>query len=200
MAPKGKTLPDRSKKGTSTGARSRDIHSLHLVLSSRAQTESFGRSIGQSLQGGEVLALIGTLGVGKTALVRGIATGLGVPSHCVSSPTFVLAHEYPGRMPLFHIDMYRVKDLLILEASGLSECFTERAAAAVEWADRFPSWLPIDRLEIRLTHRTPSSRDLSVTALGPLACALLRRIQHVRRRSSARTQTTTIGRGKVSTR
>jgi len=200
MAPKGKSSRGRSKTATSIGARSRDIDSLRLVLSSCAQTESFGRSIGQALQGGEVLALIGTLGVGKTALVRGVATGLGVPSHCVSSPTFVLVHEYPGRVPLFHIDMYRVKDLLALESSGLSECFTERTAAAVEWADRFPSWLPIDRLEIRLSHRTPGSRDLSVKARGPIACALLRRIQHVRRRSSAMAKTMTIGRGKVSTR
>jgi len=200
MAPKGKTSRGRLQKETSTCAGGRDMDSLHLVLASRAQTESFGRFIGQALQGGDVLALIGTLGAGKTALVRGIATGLGVPSHCVTSPTFVLVHEYPGRLPLFHIDMYRVKDQLTLEASGLSDCFTERTAAAVEWADRFASWLPIDRLEIRLTHRTPGSRDLSVTALGPLACALLRRIQDVRRRSSARAKITAIGRGKVSTR
>lgn len=200
MGHKEKNLSNGAERTTSARLMTHDGEALDLVLSSRAQTEALGRAIGQALQGGEVLALIGTLGAGKTALVRGIATGLDVPSHCVSSPTFVLAHEYPGRVPLTHIDLYRVSDILAVEASGLSECFTERSAVAVEWADRFPSWLPLDRLELRLEHRNQASRGLSVKALGPVASALLRRVKHIRRRTSVRTKNLTIGRGKASIR
>src|SRR5262245_9267813 len=76
-------------------------------LPSLRDTDRLGRAIGSVLEGGESLALSGTLGAGKTALVRGIATGLGAPAEAVSSPTFVLLHEYHGRLPLAHIDLYR---------------------------------------------------------------------------------------------
>src|SRR5574337_381119 len=76
-----------------------------FALSSRAATEAFGQAIGRTLKGGETLALFGELGAGKTALVRGIAVGLGTPPGVVSSPTFVLIHEYHGRLPLVHVDL-----------------------------------------------------------------------------------------------
>src|SRR5512134_369976 len=78
--------------------------SLEFVLSSRSETEFLGQTIGGAAKGGEVLALVGELGAGKTALVRGIAAGLGAPPASVSSPTFVLIHEYRGRLPLIHVD------------------------------------------------------------------------------------------------
>ena len=201
MGPRAKRV--KGGVGSTTSKRSTALaaDSFNVVLSSRAETESLGRSIGRVLTGGEVLALHGTLGAGKTTLVRGIAIGLGVPSHCVSSPTFILAHEYPGRVPLMHIDLYRVKDSLEVEASGLSDCFTERMVVAVEWADRFPSWLPTDRLELRLLHRSQVARGLSITARGPVASSLLCKIKDFRRRrTSGRANKMTTGRGKASTR
>jgi tRNA threonylcarbamoyladenosine biosynthesis protein TsaE len=172
-----------------------------MVLSSLADTESLGQAIGRMLKGGEVLALIGMLGAGKTALVRGIAAGLGVPSDAVSSPTFVLAHEYQGRLSLIHIDLYRVKDSFEAQASGLSDCFTDQTVVAIEWADRFPAWLPTDRLEIKLTHRSPRTRGLVISAGGAGSSLLLDRItQEQRQQPLARTRRKILQRGKASPR
>lgn len=155
--------------------------SLDLVLSSRSETESVGRVIGGALKGGEVLALIGELGAGKTALVRGIAAGLGVPPASVSSPTFVLIHEYRGRLPLIHVDLYRLHTNAEAESIGLSDCFTDQAITAIEWADRFPLLLPEDRLEVRLTHRSLATRKAQLAAHGPQSLALLTRLKQTRR-------------------
>jgi tRNA threonylcarbamoyladenosine biosynthesis protein TsaE len=151
--------------------------SFDLVLSSPRKTESFGSTIGQLLQGGDVLALIGDLGAGKTALVRGIVSGLGLSPVCVTSPTFMLVHEYHGQLPLIHIDLYRLTMSEEIESIGLSDYFRDDVAMAIEWADRFPDLLPQDRLEIRLAHRTPNTRQARITAQGSRACSLLARLK-----------------------
>jgi tRNA threonylcarbamoyladenosine biosynthesis protein TsaE len=151
------------------------------VLTSLAATESLGRAIGRALTGGNVLALIGALGAGKTAMVRGIASGLDAPPDAVSSPTFVLVHEYQGRLPLIHIDLYRLHSNADIESIGLSDYFTDRTVVAIEWADRFPALLPEDRLEVRLTHRSPATRTVRLAANGPRSRLLLTRIVKARR-------------------
>ncbi|OQW37164.1 MAG: hypothetical protein A4E20_05765 [Nitrospira sp. SG-bin2] len=128
-----------------------------------------------------MLALIGALGAGKTAMVRGIAAGLGVPPDSVSSPTFVLVHEYRARLPLIHIDLYRLRTDADIESIGLSDYFTDRTVVAIEWADRFLALLPEDRLEVRLTHRTPATRTVRLAAKGPQSRSLLARIDQARR-------------------
>jgi tRNA threonylcarbamoyladenosine biosynthesis protein TsaE len=133
-----------------------------------------------------VLALIGELGAGKTALVRGIAAGLGTPPVFVSSPTFVLVHEYRGRLPLVHIDLYRLHTHAEAESIGLSDYFTGQAITAIEWADRFPALLPDDRLEVRLTHRSLATRKAQLVAQGPQSLALLTRIKQTRQRPTRR--------------
>lgn len=150
--------------------------SLDLVLSSCSETESLGRAIGRALKGGEVLALTGELGTGKTALVRGIAAGLGAPMASVSSPTFVLVHEYRGRLPLVHIDLYRLSTNAEAESIGLQDYFTGQAITAIEWADRLPGLLPEDRLQVRLSHRSFATRKAQLTAHGPQSFALLTQI------------------------
>jgi tRNA threonylcarbamoyladenosine biosynthesis protein TsaE len=153
---------------------------MRVSLPSGAATEALGQSIGQAVRGGEVLALVGELGAGKTSLVRGIADGLQAPA-AVSSPTFVLIHEYQGRLPLVHVDLYRLRSEAEAEAIGLQEYFDGRAVTAIEWADRFPALLPADRLDLRLRHVSPTARTAELSARGPAARALLNRMRSVRR-------------------
>jgi tRNA threonylcarbamoyladenosine biosynthesis protein TsaE len=153
------------------------LHSLNLILSSAGETESFGYTIGRLLQKGVVLALIGELGAGKTALVRGIVAGLDAPAASVTSPTFLIVHEYRGRLPIVHIDWYRLQRREETESIGLTDYFTEETVVAIEWADRFPQLLPEDRLEVKIAHRTRTTRRVRVEAGGPRSRLLLARIR-----------------------
>lgn len=160
--------------------RAREADSLckiELPLSSPTQMNFLGRTIGRVLREGDVLALTGELGSGKTTLVRGVATGLGVASATVSSPTFVLVHEYQGRLPFFHLDLYRLKQPTEAEAIGLSDYVTESSVTAIEWADRFPFLLPQDHLDICLWHWSLTRRRAVLKATGPRSADLLLRIR-----------------------
>ncbi len=118
------------------------------------------------------MALFGEMGTGKTSLVRGIADGLNAEPTAVSSPTFTLIHEYRGRLPLIHTDLYRLTAAQ-LDNTGLGDYVDGHAILAIEWAERWGAGLPIDRLEIHLTHRPPSARQTLLTARGPSASRLL---------------------------
>jgi tRNA threonylcarbamoyladenosine biosynthesis protein TsaE len=144
------------------------------ILRSLGETLGLGRAIGQALLGGEVLALYGLVGAGKTTLVKGIAEGLRADPNIVASPTFVLIHAYRGRLPLVHADLYRMQSDEDILSLGLDEYFDDATVTAIEWADKAPRSLPHDRLEIRLEHRTVRSRAASLRALGPLSVRLLR--------------------------
>jgi tRNA threonylcarbamoyladenosine biosynthesis protein TsaE len=146
-----------------------------LELSSPLETERFGRTLGRVLQGGEVLALVGELGVGKTALVRGVASGLNVRPASVSSPTFVLIHQYHGRLPLIHVDLYRLRTESEAENIGLHEYFDGSAVTAIEWADRLPTFLPNDRLEVRMCHKSSTLRTVQIIAHGTQSLLLRQR-------------------------
>ncbi|MDH4152592.1 MAG: tRNA (adenosine(37)-N6)-threonylcarbamoyltransferase complex ATPase subunit type 1 TsaE [Nitrospira sp.] len=150
-----------------------------FVLTSRRKTESIGKAIGKVLHEGDVIALIGDLGAGKTAFVRGIVSGLDAPPTLVASPTFMLMHQYQGRLPLTHVDLYRLKSPEEAEAIGLSEVFADKGVSAVEWADRFPHLLPSDRLEVRLSHRTSTTRSVQFTAQGTRSHSLLARLTRI---------------------
>ncbi|MFO0701471.1 MAG: tRNA (adenosine(37)-N6)-threonylcarbamoyltransferase complex ATPase subunit type 1 TsaE [Nitrospira sp.] len=154
----------------------RPAGSRGLVLTSPRDTESVGKAIGRALREGDVIALIGDLGAGKTALVHGIVSGLGAPLSSVASPTFMLMHQYEGRLRLIHMDLYRLRSLEEAEAIGLAEAFPDDGVTAIEWADRFPSLLPSDRLEVRLSHRTFTTRSAQFAAQGIRSRSLLARI------------------------
>ena len=139
------------------------------------ETPDLGRRIGGAAARGDVLALVGELGSGKTVLAKGLAEGLGAASaREVTSPTFVLCREYlGGRIPFYHFDAYRLKGAADLAHIGADEILGEDGLAAVEWADRAPHGLPEDRLEVRLEVAGAASRRLTFLAHGPSASRLL---------------------------
>jgi tRNA threonylcarbamoyladenosine biosynthesis protein TsaE len=154
---------------------------------SATETERIGRLLGASLKGGEVIALYGDLGTGKTVLVRGLAAGLGAPAGQVSSPTFVLINEYTGRVRLTHADLYRMDQPAAVDELGLWERADGTSVLAIEWAENAGPTLPPDHLEVRLTHRSARSRAIAMTAHGRTAAALLARFRARYRRQVRRT-------------
>ncbi|MBM4019552.1 MAG: tRNA (adenosine(37)-N6)-threonylcarbamoyltransferase complex ATPase subunit type 1 TsaE [Planctomycetes bacterium] len=139
------------------------------------ETLDLGRRIGRAARPGDVLALVGDLGSGKTVLAKGAAEGLGAASaREVTSPTFVLCREHlGGRMPFYHLDAYRLRGAADLEAIGAAEILGGDGLSALEWADRAPQALPPDHLEVRLEIIGPSDRRLTFTPRGRGAARLL---------------------------
>jgi tRNA threonylcarbamoyladenosine biosynthesis protein TsaE len=130
------------------------------ISSSVDQTLSLGESVGQTLRGGEILALAGDLGTGKTHFVKGLARGLGIKDS-VSSPTFTLIHEYRGgRLPLNHFDFYRLNSETEALAIGLDEYLDGDAVTAIEWGDKFQNLLPASTRWIRFHHLEEGKRGI----------------------------------------
>ena len=132
-----------------------------LTTGSENETAAVGREIAASLSAGDVLLLYGDLGAGKTAFVRGLAEGLGIPREEVSSPTFTLIQEYRGgRLPLFHVDLYRIEDPREFDELGLDE-IAEDGVLAIEWAGKYPR-PPSRAVRVSITHAGESQRAVTV--------------------------------------
>jgi tRNA threonylcarbamoyladenosine biosynthesis protein TsaE len=145
---------------------------LILKLRSAADTQSLAARLGGQLRIGDVVALSGPLGAGKTTFVQGLARGLGVPDdRHVASPTFALVNEHPGRIGFVHVDFYRIRDAAELPELGIEEAY-DRAATAIEWAERFPDWLPNDALHLRFEVAADGSRRIHIHGSGPRSRAL----------------------------
>jgi tRNA threonylcarbamoyladenosine biosynthesis protein TsaE len=148
-----------------------------MILRSPGETRELGRRLGTLLQPGDFVALFGDLGAGKTLLVRGAVEGAGA-TDAASSPSFALLNLYRGgRVPLQHLDLYRLAGPAELFALGFDDLVAEPAATLCEWADRAGDALPGDRLEIRLETTGPAERRAIVTARGTRAAELLRDLQ-----------------------
>lgn len=129
---------------------------------------TLGRQLGQLLAPGTVVALVGPLGAGKTHLVRAIAEGAGVvDSRVVTSPTFVLIQEYDARLPLYHFDAYRLKNVAEFADLGVQEYWAGDGACLIEWADRVESALPVDHLRITIDITGALTRRLTIESRGP---------------------------------
>jgi tRNA threonylcarbamoyladenosine biosynthesis protein TsaE len=134
-----------------------------VTTASEFETAAVGRDLAASLRAGDALLLSGDLGAGKTAFVRGLAEGLGIPSDAVSSPTFTLIQEYRGgRLPLFHVDLYRLDDPREIDDLGLDEIASE-GVLAIEWAEKLPR-RPSAAVEVSITHGENDLRAIAISA------------------------------------
>jgi len=133
-----------------------------LVTKSEAETVRLGRSLAADLRAGDVVLREGVLCAGKTALSRGIASGLGVPEEEVRSPTFTLVNPYQGRLPVYHVDLYRIDTARDLDELGLEEILGTDGVAIVEWAERLAVWRPPYALVVRIEDRGGSEREIRI--------------------------------------
>jgi tRNA threonylcarbamoyladenosine biosynthesis protein TsaE len=125
-----------------------------------------GIRIAKKLRKGDILALFGNLGSGKTAFVKGIAEGLGIDSRLANSPSFVLVKEYKGRLALYHFDLYRIEDIIDVFNIGFEEYLSRDGVVIIEWADRIKEILPEDYLQINFRFKTENERLLRLIPRG----------------------------------
>ena len=146
-------------------------------LRSRKATQALGQAIGRRLVGGEVIALTGELGSGKTILTKGIALGAGISSEAVTSPTFTFIHEYSGQIRLIHADLYRITNPQELRSLGLEDYYDPSTVVIIEWANRMGPAFSQDYLSIHLIHRQRYIRLATLQAHGTQSLALLKRLR-----------------------
>ncbi len=151
-------------------------HAERLTTRSARATHALGARLGKLLAPGDVVALVGELGAGKTELVRGACDGAGVAPEEVSSPSFAIVATYRGRIPVHHADLYRIGDPDELYGTGFGDLVGGDGALLVEWADRVPGALPDERLTIALAHdrRAPDVRHLEIVGTGARHAGLAR--------------------------
>ena len=158
------------------GENSRDAIVFTVESRSTRDTKVWGRRLASMLEGGELLALVGDLGVGKTCFIKGLARGLSLREEQVLSPTFTMIQEHEGRLPLYHIDLYRLEEVA-LDDLGLREYLFSNAVAAVEWFERLREADTINRLTIRISYSAANSRTIEFAAVGDRHRALIARFR-----------------------
>ena len=144
-----------------------------FLADNESDTQRLGAALAKVLPPGTTVALIGTLGAGKTRLVQALAAGCGVPPETVVSPTFVLCQEYHGRRTLYHLDAYRLKDDDEFLELGPEEYFASDGITLIEWADRVIACLPPQRLEIHIEVVGDTARQFRLVAVGGESSAML---------------------------
>lgn len=150
-----------------TAIKTRAVAEQTFESNSPEQTESIAATLATTLRGGEVIALHGELGAGKTRFVRGLLRGLGGSERSVSSPTFVLLNVYSGgRLTVYHLDAYRVAGPDDFEAIGFTELLEQAGVVVVEWAERVERLLPRDRIDIMIEHIGEERRRFTLAGLG----------------------------------
>lgn len=144
------------------------------------ETFDLGRTLGTLVAEGDVLALEGELGSGKTCFAKGLAQGLGVsPEMVVTSPSFALVNEYEGRRTLFHIDAYRLENLSDFVSAGLDEYFYEGGVVVMEWADRWPEILPEQTMRISFVITGEDTREITLGGDHPRVSGILRELTKI---------------------
>ena len=136
-----------------------------LISHSSEQTQNFGVSIGELAQPGDTFLLVGELGTGKTCLTQGIAWGLGIKEYA-ASPSFVVVRELYGRLPLYHIDLYRLDHIEEIVELGLDDYLYGKGVCVVEWAEKGLEVLPIEHLLIQISYLSDTERRLQLKPSG----------------------------------
>ncbi len=133
-----------------------------MLLKSPDETRAFARELAKTLAPNSVIALYGDLGAGKTTFVQGLLSGLGGDPSEAHSPTFTYMHCYPGKLPLTHFDLYRLRSSDDFLGMGFDEAFYAGSVVAIEWPERIAALLPSPHLEIRLSHESEETRTLEM--------------------------------------
>lgn len=139
------------------------MNQYEIISTKLEDTQLFSERLASSLQPGDVITLEGDLGAGKTAFTKGLAVGLGIQKN-VNSPTFTIIKEYQGKMPLYHMDVYRLEDSY--EDLGFEEYFNGNGVTVIEWAHIIEEQLPNERLNITIYHQGNDSRKLVIKPTG----------------------------------
>lgn len=139
------------------------INTLNIISYAAAETHTLGFYLGLTAQAGDLILMTGELGAGKTTMTQGIAEGLGVPER-PRSPTFVMATEYMGRLPLYHIDLYRVEQAAELKELGVDEYVSAQGVTVIEWAERAPEMFSSECLWVSLDATTEETRTITLVA------------------------------------
>lgn len=150
---------------------------ITVLVTSTAETDRLGERLAAAIEPGIVVSLVGELGAGKTRLVRAVAAALGASPESVNSPTFVLIQRYEARVPLYHLDCYRLRDADEFAELGPEEFFNEAAICFVEWGDRVEDLLPADLLRIEIAPTAETSRLIRIEASGPKSRAAVSRLK-----------------------
>ena len=134
-----------------------------VTTRSAAETIDLGRKIGAVLKPNDVIALTGQLGAGKTTLIQGIAEGIGVKAY-VTSPTFIIINEYAGRLPFYHIDLYRLDEGLEIADLGIEEYFNRGGVCVIEWAEKLGELLPQAAAKIEIEWISENEREICLSS------------------------------------
>jgi tRNA threonylcarbamoyladenosine biosynthesis protein TsaE len=151
---------------------------VNIISNSLAKTHELGKKIGAKLEPGNVIRLIGDLGSGKTSLVQGIAQGLDVSSeYYITSPTFTLINEYPGRYTFYHVDLYRLEDTVDFEDIGLLDILFDDGVVAIEWAEKLTEELK-NPITIQLSIIDDHSRKIHIISSEPNLIDYLKKLEN----------------------
>ena len=151
---------------------------IQVINHSVKETQQLGQILGTGIHQPIIIALTGDLGSGKTAFVQGLAKGLDVSEkYYITSPTFTLINEYPGRRRLFHVDLYRIDHITELEEIGLDEILYQGAVVAIEWADKLPEGALSNHLAFQFKLISDESRQIDLFAYGHSESNLLKAVE-----------------------
>jgi tRNA threonylcarbamoyladenosine biosynthesis protein TsaE len=150
-----------------------------IIISKNAdQTRELGRQLGKLAQAGDIFLLSGNLGVGKTCLTQGVVWGLDSQEYALS-PTFVLMREIQGRLPLYHIDLYRLDQLAEISDLGLDDYLYGRGLCVIEWAEKGMTVLPSEHLLVKIEYINDSERIITLTACGKRYARLIKSLKPI---------------------